>query len=106
MTKLSQTKISVLNSFESRTDDWSFGEFERSLEAAMGKNYGNYQTAKMTIVEADKEGRWPETVKKYVLSNYSAFGSSPAELSGICKRLLAEQAVQRNSSPTTPSNSI
>ncbi|MGV8803487.1 MAG: hypothetical protein ACWA6Y_00825 [Polaromonas sp.] len=92
MSKLSQTKIVVLDSFESRTDDWTFGDFEKALEAAMGKNYGNYQTAKMTIVEADKEGRWPMTVSKYVLSNYSAFGSSPVELSAICKRLLAEKA--------------
>ncbi|MBX9936090.1 MAG: hypothetical protein K2Y10_05810 [Burkholderiaceae bacterium] len=87
MSKLSQTKINVLNEFEARTDEWSFGVFENELQKAMGKSYGNYQTSKMTIVEADKEGRWPNTVKRYVLSNYRAFGNSPGELVDICNRL-------------------
>lgn len=48
MSKISKTKAAVLNTFEARTDEWSFGEFESALEEAMGKSYGNYQTAKMT----------------------------------------------------------
>lgn len=88
MSKLSKTKIEVLDQFESRTDEWTFGAFENALEQAMGARYGNYQTAKMTIVEADGEGRWPNTVKRYVLSNYRAFGNSPVELIPIATRLL------------------
>jgi hypothetical protein len=87
MSKLSQTKMKVLDEFEVRTDEWSFGIFERSLEKAMGSRYGNYQTAKTTIAEADREGRWPITVKRYVLSNYRTFGTSPGELSDICRRI-------------------
>lgn len=89
MSKLSQTKIEVLDQFESKIDEWTFGAFENALKQAMGARYGNYQTAKMVIVDADHEGRWPNTVKRYVLSNYRAFGNSPGELVPIAKRLLA-----------------
>lgn len=87
MGKISQTKVSVLDEFEARTDEWKFGEFESALEKAMGKRYGNYQTAKMTILEADKDGRWPQTVEQYVRSNFKAFGNLPAELNVIGSRL-------------------
>jgi len=89
MSKLSTTKVQVLDQFEARTDEWSFGAFEKALEQAMGGRYGNYQTAKSTIAEADHDGRWPNTVKRYVLSNYRAFGNSPAELTSISTRILA-----------------
>jgi hypothetical protein len=88
MSKLSQTKVSVLNKFESKTDEWSFGEFEKALETAMGSRYGNYQTSKMTIKEADSAGKWPNTVKRYVLHNYKVMGNSPSELVSICNRLV------------------
>jgi hypothetical protein len=97
MSKLSQTKIKVLSAFEARTDEWSFGMFEEELQKAMGKSYGNYQTAKLTIVDADKNGLWPNTVKRYVLSNYKAFGSSPVELVGICNRLWTSLTEQERS---------
>lgn len=89
MSKLSTTKVQVLDQFEARTDEWSFGAFEKALEQTMGARYGNYQTAKSTIAEADHDGRWPNTVKRYVLSNYRAFGNSPAELLNISTRILA-----------------
>jgi len=87
MGKLSETKIKVLNTFEARNDEWSFGVFERELQTAMGKSYGNYQTAKATIADADQAGQWPKTVKRYVLSNYRTFGNSPVELVDIRQRL-------------------
>ena len=87
MGKISQTKVSVLDEFEARTDEWKFGEFESALEKAMGKSYGNYQTAKMTILEADKDGRWPRTVEQYVRSNFKAFGNLPVELNAIGSQL-------------------
>lgn len=83
MGDLSKTKISVLNSFERRTDDWHYSEFERALEQAMGARYGNYQTAKMTILSAYKNGGWPKTVEQYVRSNFSGFGNLPTELINI-----------------------
>lgn len=86
MSKISQTKANVLDTFEARVDEWSFGEFEKALEQAMGKRYGNYQTAKMTIIEADRDGRWPKTVECYVRSNYKSFGNLPAELNSIGSR--------------------
>jgi len=90
MGKLSQAKINVLNQFETRIDDWNFGDFEKALEQSMGERYGNYQNAKLTISEADKIGNWPKTVKRYVLTNYSSFGNSPSELVNICSRLVLD----------------
>lgn len=87
MSKISQTKAKVLDTFEARADEWSFGEFEKALEVAMDKRYVNYQTAKMTIIEADQDGRWPKTVECYVRSNYKAFGNLPIELNSIGNRL-------------------
>jgi hypothetical protein len=87
MSKLSQQKVRVLDAFESRTDDWSTGEFENALEISMGKNYKNYQDAKMTIIEADKDGRWPRTVRQYLTRNFKAFGNLPAEMNPIGQRL-------------------
>ncbi|WP_108227306.1 MULTISPECIES: hypothetical protein [unclassified Pseudomonas] len=98
MSKLSQTKIKVLNQFEIRTDDWRTGDFENALSQAMGPNYGNYQTAKSTIVEADKEGKWPNTVKKYVLSNYRAFGNAPMEFQDIVNRLFSSMSIEERAS--------
>ncbi len=104
MSKLSKTKIQVLDKFEAMTDEWSFGAFEKALEKAMGARYGNFQTAKSTIAEADKDGRWPNTVKRYVLSNYRAFGNSPAELVSIATRILAGLTEEEKSSWKPASN--
>lgn len=90
MSKLSQTKQKVLNEFESRTDEWTFGQFEAALSEAMGARYGNYQDAKSTIADADREGAWPNTVKRYVLSNYKSFGNVPGELTSIAQRIFSE----------------
>lgn len=89
MSRLSKTKINVLDEFESRMDSWSFSDFERALEAAMGSQYGNYQTSKMTILNADKDGKWPNTVKRYILSNYKVMGNSPSELVSVCSRIIS-----------------
>jgi hypothetical protein len=86
MSNISQTKAKVLDKFEARTDDWSCGEFEKALQQAMGKSYSNYQTAKMTIIEADKDGRWPRTVECYVRSTYKAFGNIQTEFNSIGSR--------------------
>ncbi|WP_244788337.1 hypothetical protein [Cupriavidus pauculus] len=80
MAKLSKTKQSVLNQFESRTDEWSFADFDRVFIAEVGGRHTNYQDAKMAISAAHKEGLWPKTVARYILTNYRSFGSTPGEL--------------------------
>lgn len=80
MSKISQQKTRVLDAFESRTDDWTFGDFERALEESMGSRYRNYQDGKMTIIEADRDGRWPKTVEGWIRSNHKAFGNLPVEM--------------------------
>lgn len=86
MSKISRKKTNVLDEFEARADEWTFGEFEAALENSMGRNYGNYQTAKLTIIEADRDGRWPRTVERYIRSNFKAFGSLPVEMHAIGRR--------------------
>lgn len=87
MSKLSATRIKVLDQFENTNGNWTYAQFETALEQSMGTyHYGNYQTAKATIVMADEAGRWPKTVKRYVLTNYSSHGNSSCD--EICSRLL------------------
>jgi len=83
MSKISQQKTRVLDAFEARTDKWTFGDFERALEESMGARYRNYQDGKMTIIEADREGRWPKTVEGWIRSNFKAFGNLPIEMNPI-----------------------
>mgnify|MGYP001348828187 CR=1 FL=1 len=56
MSKISAKKQQLLDEFEARTDSWSYTNFERALKGLTG---GSYQAAKMLIVEADDDGRWP-----------------------------------------------
>lgn len=86
MGKLSNAKITVLDEFENRSDDWDYGDFEKALKVAMGKRYGGYQKAKMVIVDADKDGQWPHVVEQYVRS-YEALDNIPCELNAIARRL-------------------
>jgi methionyl-tRNA synthetase len=73
--------------FEARTDDWTFHDFERELKKSMGNDYGNYQDAKMTIIEAYRDGHWPKTVERYLQTNYQAFGNLPAEMNEMGHQL-------------------
>lgn len=78
----------VLDEFEIRTDAWTFGQFEKRLEEVMGARYGNYQTGKMTIIEADRIGRWPRAVEGWVRSNFKAFGNLPSEMSSLGQKYI------------------
>lgn len=89
MSKLSKTKQAVLNQFENRTDEWSFAEFDRSFIEQVGGRHTNYQDAKMAIAAAHKEGLWPKTVARYILTNYRSFGSTPGELIGAGRDVFA-----------------
>jgi hypothetical protein len=86
MSKISQQERNVLDEYELRNDDWTFGNFDNSLEQSMGASYGNYQTAKLTIIHADQEGTWPKTVERWIRSNYKAFGNLPVEMISIGQR--------------------
>ena len=102
MSKLSQERIRVLNQFESKAANWTYGSFESALSKEMGRRYGNYQTAKATIMMAAEDGRWPKTVKRYVLTNYVANGNSPAGLVDICRQLLMSMSSQEKESWNLP----
>lgn len=86
MSKISQQEKIVLDEYELRNDNWTFGDFEKSLEKSMGASYGNYQTAKLTIIHADQEGAWPKTVEGWIRSNHKAFGNLPVEMISIGQR--------------------
>ena len=76
--KLAKYKQLILNEFEQRTDDWTFGQFDRRLGEL--KKDSNYQDAKIIIIEAAKLGKWPNTVKRYLCTNYAVFGNVSSEL--------------------------
>ncbi|MGM3159397.1 hypothetical protein [Dickeya undicola] len=75
--RMAQYKENLLNEFEARTDEWSYADFERRLTEL--KRGTNYQHAKSIINDAFKSGKWPMTVKRYLLTNYKSFGNVSAE---------------------------
>jgi hypothetical protein len=54
MAKLAQYKENILNEFEQRTDNWTFGDFENRLPEI--KKGANYKDAQGIIFEAHKKG--------------------------------------------------
>ena len=84
MAKISATKQRVLDRFEARPADWRMGDLEEALKNEMGeKRYGNYQTTKMTILEAADDGRWPKVVRHFLQENLRVFGNLPIEFHRI-----------------------
>lgn len=81
MANIAQYKEKLLNEFETRDDEWSFGTFEKRLgEIRKGTSYHD---AKGIIIDAHNSGRWPNTVKRYLLTNYKAFGNVSSELNRV-----------------------
>ncbi|MGG5289484.1 hypothetical protein [Pseudomonas shirazensis] len=87
MATMAQYKVRLLNEFEARTDDWSFGQFEHRLTEVKVDTY--YQDAKGIIIDAHKAGKWPKTVKRYLLTNYKAFGNVSSEFNDTFDQVLA-----------------
>lgn len=81
MAKIAKYKAKLLNEFEARNDDWSFGDLEKRITELRSGMY--YQDAKMAIIEGHRAGKWPKTVKRYILTNYKAFGNVSLELNSI-----------------------
>ncbi|EHK2867749.1 hypothetical protein C4G74_RS22970 [Vibrio parahaemolyticus] len=76
--ELSEPEKQLLNEFEHRKDHWSFGQLESRLSELV--EGATYQDVKGTIINAAKLGKWPNTVKRYLCTNYAAFGNVSGEL--------------------------
>lgn len=74
---MAQYKEKLLDEFEARDDEWTFADFERRLGEV--KKGANYQDAKGIINSAHVAGKWPKTVKRYLLTNYRAHGNVSCE---------------------------
>ncbi|WP_050933439.1 hypothetical protein [Vibrio harveyi] len=84
---LAQYKQRLLDEFEQRTDEWSFGQFESRLrELRQGTSYHD---AKGIIIDAAKLGKWPNTVKRYLCTNYAALGNVSSELNSTFSPIFA-----------------
>ncbi|MEW9678573.1 hypothetical protein [Pseudomonas sp. TE50-2] len=92
MPELALYKVKLLDEFEAREDDWSFGHFERRLTQV--KPAANYQDAKGIIKAAHLANNWPNTVKRYLLSNYRAHGNVSSELTETFMQVLASLTPQ------------
>lgn len=85
-------KLKLLDEFEDCRDPWSFGHFEnRLMDLWRG---ATRHDAKGIINTAHKEGRWPRTVKRYLLTNYKAFGNVSAELGQTFAEVLVSMTAQ------------
>jgi hypothetical protein len=87
---LANYKIILLNEFEQRTDNWSFGDFENRL-SEVRKN-SSYHDAKGIIIDAAKNGSWPHTVKRYLCTNYAAFGNVSCELNSAFSQIYSQMS--------------
>jgi hypothetical protein len=77
---IAEYKEELLNEFEARSDEWGFADFERRLRD-VHKDI-SYHDVKSIINDAHNVGRWPNTVKRYLLTNYEAHGNVSSEFSG------------------------
>ena len=92
MAKLAQYKEKLLNEFEQRTDDWTFGHFEKRL-GEIRKNT-SYHDAKGIISDAHDSGLYPNTVRRYILTNYRSFGNVSSELNNVLRDVYATLSSQ------------
>lgn len=70
---LAKYKIQLLDEFENKNQPWSYADFERRMtELRKGTTYHD---AKGIITDAHKEGKWPKTVKQYIISNRKSMGN-------------------------------
>lgn len=92
MPHMASYKLNLLEEFEDRTDLWTFGDFEnRLMDLWRG---ATYHDAKGIIATAHKDGRWPKTVKRYLLTNFQAFGNVSSELEHTFAEVVAAMSVQ------------
>lgn len=71
-------KLKLLDEFEVRTDGWSFDDFQnRLMDIWRG---ATRQDAACIINAAHREGRWPRTVRHYLLSRIKVAGHVEPEL--------------------------
>ncbi|WP_406821676.1 hypothetical protein ACJA3S_09935 [Pseudomonas sp. KnCO4] len=92
MPHLALYKLKLLDEFEDRRDLWTFGDFEnRLIDLWRG---ATYHDAKSIINAAHKERRWPRTVKRYLLTNFQAFGNVSAELECTFAEVVAAMNAQ------------
>ncbi len=73
MSKISEAKKRVLDQFEQRQDEWTFGDFDNALQKSMGSRYKNYKDSVSTIHLANRQGKWPKTVERYNRSVAESF---------------------------------
>ncbi len=92
MAKLAQYKEKLLNEFEKRTDDWTFGHFENRLKEV--RKNTSYHDAKGIISDAHDSGLYPNTVRRYILTNYRSFGNVSSELNNVLRDVYATLSEQ------------
>ncbi len=92
MAHLALYKLKLLDHFEDRRDAWTFADFESSLLKAWRR--ATRDDAKAIIHAAHKEGCWPKTVKRYVLTHYQVFGNVSAQLSATFADVVASISSQ------------
>lgn len=105
MPHMAPYKLKLLDEFEDRNDLWTFADFENRLTALW--RGATYHDAKSIINAAHQEQRWPRTVKRYLLTNYQAFGNVSAELertfAEVVKAMEAQERAQWGLQPAASS---
>ncbi|NIE73128.1 hypothetical protein F3J45_01440 [Pantoea sp. Ap-967] len=89
MAHLALYKLELLDEFECRDDDWTCSDFERRLLQVRPKVFS--QDAAGIIGMAHKDGSWPRTVKRFVLTRHQAGQPTRELLPQVVARLSAQE---------------
>ena len=96
MAKMAQYKEKLLNEFESREDEWTYGTFEQRLgELRKGTNY---QDAKGIIIDAYNSGRYPNVVKRYLFTNFKIHNNVSSEFTEIFNKIYSSMPIEEKKS--------
>lgn len=87
MAHLALYKLDLLDAFENRRDEWTYVHFEKLLIRV--RPSASYQDAKGIIIEAHKDGSWPKTVKRYLLSSYRVHQNVSSEFNQVFAEIVA-----------------
>ncbi|WP_252106808.1 MULTISPECIES: hypothetical protein [unclassified Halomonas] len=82
---MAQYKEKLFDELEARSDDWTFADFERRLGEVL-KGTSDHD-AKGIINDACDVGKWPNTVKRYLLTNYRVHGKVSSEFSDTFRQI-------------------
>ncbi|MFI7856610.1 MULTISPECIES: hypothetical protein [Pseudomonas] len=87
MAHLALYKLDLLDAFEARKADWTYADLDKLLTKFRPSSC--FEDGKGLIIAAHKEGSWPRTVKRYLLTHYLVHQHIACELDEVFTAVVA-----------------